>query len=86
MLHSFVAARLLPLLPNWAPHGREVAASLDTEPFLALNVYDETTELRVPNLFVITSLLWSKYFLLNPSSDAVGSLTVVPPLPFKGPY
>ncbi|KAL4255999.1 hypothetical protein AB1N83_012874 [Pleurotus pulmonarius] len=91
MLHSFVVARLLPLLPAWAPAGRKVASSIVTKPFLALHLRDTDPDfVRVPNLFVITRerphLPWSEYFVLNSRKDAGGrTLTVVPPLPFNGP-
>jgi hypothetical protein len=93
MLHSFVIAKLLPRLPAWSPFGQRVAASLVTKPFLALHLHPTPAEAliyRNTNLFIVTrekpSSPGSEYFVLNPSSKVNGSsLTVAPPLPFKGP-
>lgn len=91
MSHSFVAAKLLSILPNWTVHGQQVAQSLVTTPFIALHVEETEPDERIfgpraPNLFIISSdkpnSPHSTYFTLNNPSDNE-SLTVIPPLPFQ---
>lgn len=95
MLHSFVAAKLLPRLPAWATYGQHVASSLVTTPFLALHIHEPELETfvdqRNPNLFVIShekpDAPSNEYFTLNHPKAEVDTrtLTVMPPLPFQHP-
>ncbi|TFK54772.1 hypothetical protein OE88DRAFT_956492 [Heliocybe sulcata] len=95
MLHSFVAAKLLPRLPVWASYGQRVATSLVTTPFLALHLYETASDplaaQAFPNLFIISrekpDLPGNQYFALNQSKAEAQAeiLTVVPPLPFRHP-
>ncbi|KAG7086305.1 hypothetical protein E1B28_002269 [Marasmius oreades] len=96
MLHSFVAARLLPRPPAWATYAQRVAPSLATTPFLALHIQANGAETQFtigqgrPNLFVIShEKPDNEYLILNHPSqtntDPARTLTVVPPLPFQHP-